>query len=177
MMDKIFRTAASGVFACLLLAGCSKVNSSQIDFEMGNKVVIGPFTYTVIEATWKGQLGEGYKSRSPEQRFLLLTVAVTNSGSKEASIPLLQLEGPNGQTFTELANGDGVDQWFGLLRTLSPAQTQQGRILFDVPLTSYRLRLPDGGEPGFERYAWVQVPLHIDTDTSVSFPFPGGVLK
>jgi hypothetical protein len=160
-----------------LLASCNKVNSSQIDFDMGNKVVVGPLSYTVVDATWKGQLGESYKTRTPEQRFLLLTIAVTNSGGKEISIPLLQLEGPNGRTFTELPDGDGVDQWFGLLRTISPAQTQQGRILFDAPLTSYRLRLTDGGEPGFERFAWVQVPLHIDTDTSVSLPFPGGVLK
>src|ERR1700686_4828612 len=138
-MHHMFRSAVPVVSACLLLASCSKVNSSQIDFQMGDKILVGPLTYTLVEATWKGQLGEGYKSRSPEQRFLLLTIAVTNSGGKEVSIPLLQLEGPNGQTFTEVANGDGVDQWFGLLRSINPAQTQQGRILFDVPLTSYRL--------------------------------------
>lgn len=178
-MHKISWAATGAVLACLFLSGCRKgANSAQIDFGMGDKVVVGPLTYTVIDATWQGQLGEGYKTRTPEQRFLLLTVAVTNSGGKELSVPLLQLEAANGPTFTEIANGEGVDQWFGLLRNVSPAQTLQGKVVFDVPLTSYRLRLTDGGEPGFERYAWVQVPLHIDTDTSVAVPLPGeGLLK
>jgi hypothetical protein len=172
-MHKTYRTALSAVLACVSLASCHRENSSQIDFTMGDKVPIGPLTYTVIDASWKGQLGESYKMRTPEQRFLLLTLSVTNSGGKEVSVPLLQLEGPNGQMFMEIANGEGVDQWFGLLRTISPAQTQQGRIVFDVPLTSYRLRLTDGSDPGFEKYAWVQVPLHMDTD-SVAIPLPGG---
>jgi hypothetical protein len=178
-MHKISWTAIFAVLAGLCLSGCHKTASSaQIDFGMGDKVLVGPLTYTVIDAAWQGQLGEGYKTRTPEQRFLLLTVSVTNSGGKELSVPLLQLESASGQTYTEIANGEGVDQWFGLLRNVSPAQTLQGKVVFDVPLTSYRLRLTDGGDPGFERYAWVQVPLHIDTDTSVVVPLPGeGSLK
>ena len=31
-------------------------------------------------------------------------------------------------------NGDGVDNWFGLLREIAPAETKQGNIVFDVPL-------------------------------------------
>jgi hypothetical protein len=176
-MHPMCRAALPVAFACLLLVGCSKGSSSQIDYGMGDKIAVGPLTYTVIDASWKGQLGESYKTRTPEQRFLLLTVSVTNSGGKEVSVPLLQLEGPNGQMFNEVPNGDGVDHWFGLLRTINPAQTQQGLILFDVPLTSYRLRLTDGGDPGFERYAWVKVPLQIDADTSAAVPLPGGELK
>ena len=72
----------------------------------------------------------------------------------------------------EADNGEGLDNWFGILRNLSPAQTQQGRLIFDVPLTSYRLRLPDGGDPGTERFAWVEIPLRMDTDTGIESPMP-----
>jgi hypothetical protein len=65
-----------------------------------------------------------------------------------------------------------VDNWFGILRTLTPAQTQQGRIAFDVPLSSYRLRLTDGGSPGSEKFAWVEIPLRMDTEPSVESPVP-----
>ena len=61
----------------------------------------------------------------------------------------------------------------GLLRTLSPAQTLEGKLLFDVPLTSYRLRLTDGAGPGIEKYGWVSIPLRMDVDTDVPTPLPG----
>ncbi|MGH9594417.1 MAG: hypothetical protein ACRD5L_15105, partial [Bryobacteraceae bacterium] len=84
----------------------------------------------------------------------------------------LNLEGPDGRTYQELANGEGVDNWFGLLRTISPAETQQGHILFDVPLTSFKLRLPSG-DLSSDRAAWVRIPLRMDTDTPVPAPIPG----
>jgi hypothetical protein len=118
-------------------------------------------------------LGDVFKTRTPDQRFLLITVSATNGGGSEISVPLFTMEGQNGQSFRESDNGEGVDNWFGLLRTLKPAETQQGRILFDVPLSSYRLRLTDGGEPGVENYAWVEIPLHLDTDVTAPVPAPG----
>ena len=139
---------------------------------MGDRVPLVPLTYTVVETAWQTQLGQGFKVRSPEHRFLLITLSVTNGGNGDVSIPLLNLEGPDGQTHQELANGEGVDNWFGLLRTVSPAETQQGRILFDVPLTSYKLRLPSG-DLSSDRAAWVQIPLHMDTDNQVQAPIPG----
>jgi len=128
----------------------------------------------VVETEWSTQLGQGFKIRSPERRFLLITLSVTNGGGADVSIPLLNLEGPDGQTYQELANGEGVANWFGLLRTISPAETQQGRILFDVPLTSYKLRVPSG-DLSSDRAAWVQIPLRMDTDTQVQAPIPGTV--
>jgi hypothetical protein len=82
------------------------------------------------------------------------------------------LENPSGQDFLESDNGEGLDNWFGLLRTITPAQTQQGKLIFDVPLTSYRLRLTDGAGPGLEKYTWVTIPLRMDVDT-VSTPALG----
>lgn len=164
--------------AALFTPGCGKQqNSLRIDYDMGEKVTVGPLTYTVVESSWRSQLGNEFKMRIPQQRFLMITVAVTNGGGHEVSIPLLTLENSNGQSYLESDNGEGVDNWFGILRSLTPAQTQQGRILFDVPLASYKLRLSDGGLAGSEKYSWVQIPLRMDTDTPVQGPAPDGTIS
>jgi hypothetical protein len=160
----------------LLLTGCVRgQNSARLDYQMGERVAVGPLSYNVIETVWETQLGNEFKMRIPEQRYLLITISVTNGGGHDVSVPLLKLEGQNGTTYTELDNGEGVNQWFGLLRTLNPAQTQQGRLLFDVPLGTYRLRLTDGGDAGTEKSAWVVIPLRMDSDTFTSpLPDPSG---
>jgi hypothetical protein len=137
---------------------------------MGERVVVGPITYNVIESAWRSQLGSEFKLRIPEQRFLLITISATNGGGKDVSVPLLMLENEKGETFHELESGEGVEAWFGIFRTIGPAQTQQGQLIFDVPLSSYRLRLTDGGDAASERYAWVKIDLHMDQDMNVESP-------
>ena len=164
----------SFVAAAFLFSSCSqgRGTSTRLDYEMGERVTVGPLTYNVVESSWRSQLGSDFQVRMPQQRFLLITISVTNGGGHEVSVPLLTLENSNGQTFLESENGEGVDNWFGILRTIGPAQTQQGRIVFDVPLTSYKLRLSDGGSAGSEKYTTVQIPLRMDTDTGVQSPIP-----
>jgi hypothetical protein len=161
--------AALSVAGGLLLTGCNKQNSVQINFQMGDRITAGPVSYNVIQTVWRTQLGDIFKTRVPENRFLMITLSATNGGGREVSIPLLTLEGDN-KEYRELENGDGVNNWFGLIRTISPAETRQGNLVFDVPLTSYRLRLTDGGEPGTEKFVWVDIPLRLDTDTSIEVP-------
>jgi hypothetical protein len=144
---------------------------------MGERVPVGQMTYAVVESTWKTQLGESFRVRAPEQRFLLIKVSVTNGTGKDVSIPLLTLEGNNGQTYREIPDGAGVDNWFGLLRTLTPGQTQQGNVLFDVPLSSYKLRVPEINETGFEEYAKVDIPLHLEPDLPIQSPINPDELK
>ena len=151
--------------AASALTGCgAKQDSARVEFEMGDRVTVGPLTYNVVETVWRSQLGADFKIRIPQERFLLITVSVTNGGGKEVSVPLLSLENQNGKIYQESDNGESVDNWFGILRTLTPAQTQQGRLLFDVPLTSYRLRITDGGEPGNDKASFIRIPLRMDGD-------------
>ncbi len=158
----------------LLLAACGQPhNSTQINYQMGERINNGPLVYNVVQTVWKTQFGDLFTARTPQNRFLMITLSATNSGGKEVALPFFTLDGPNGKEYKEMQNGDGVDHWFGLLRTLDPAETRQGNLVFDVPLTSYRLRLSDGGEPGTEKNVWVEIPLRLDTDTSVSMPAPG----
>ena len=153
-----------------MLTACSRTQPARLDYQMGEKVSFGKVTYNVIESAWRTQMGDQLNLRIPQQRFLLISISVTNSSGSDVSVPLFQLEGANGREYRELEDGRGVDNWFGLLRTISPAQTQQGRILFDVPLSSYRLRLTDGSEAGEEKYTWVQIPLRMDVDTDITPP-------
>jgi Domain of unknown function (DUF4352) len=154
----------------LLSASChQQVTTSRAEYQMGEKVPAGPLTYNVVEKVWRSQLGEMFQTRMPQNRFLVITVSATNGGGSEVSVPLLQLEGPDGKLYTELENGEGVDNWFGILRTLEPAQTGQGRILFDVPLSTYRLRLSDGDSVS-GHFSYVQIPLQIDADPPLVSP-------
>src|SRR5579862_8313900 len=167
------RVPISCAAMAFLLAACgARQASNRIDYEMGERVTIGPLTYNVVESSWRSQLGSELKPRLPENRFLTITISVTNGGGREVSVPLLTLENSGGQSFSESDNGEGVDNWFGILRSLGPAQTQQGRLLFDVPLTSYKLRVSDGGPAGSEKYAWVAIPLRMDFDAPVQAPIP-----
>lgn len=178
-MNKHFCRCAllgSAALFVLVLGGCQRTGPVRTDFSMGERVPVGQMTYSVVETTWRPQLGEGFKIRTPEQRFLLVKISVTNGTGKDVSIPLLTLEGNNGQTYREIADGEGVDNWFGLLRTLNPGETQQGNVLFDVPLTSYKLRVPDVNVSGFEGYASVQIPLRMEPDV-IQSPINPDILK
>jgi hypothetical protein len=179
MIKQLCRLAFWGSTALfvLFLGGCQQQRQTRTEYSMGERVPIGQMTYSVVESAWRTQLGESFKIRTPENRFLLIKVSVTNGTGKDVSIPLLTLEGNNGQTYREIADGEGVDNWFGLLRTITPGQTQQGNVVFDVPLTSYKLRVPDINETGFEGYASVQIPLRMDPDVPIQSPINPDALK
>jgi hypothetical protein len=161
----------------LLLSGCAKPSVTRKDFSMGENVPVGQMTYVVVDSTWRNQLGQAFKARSPEQRFLLIKLSVTNGTGQDVAIPLLTLEGSDGQSYREVANGEGVDNWLGLLRTIGPGQNEQGNILFDVPLTSYNLHIPDVADPGLEKYVSVQIPLRLESDTPIQSPIAPDSLK
>jgi hypothetical protein len=155
----------------------AKPRENRSEYSMGERIPIGQMTYVVVESTWRNQLGESFRVRTPDQRFLLIKLSVTNGTGKDVSIPLLTREGSSGQTYRELANGEGVDSWFGVLRTISPGQTQQGNIVFDVPLTSFKLRVPDVADEALEKYVSVPIPLRIDADLPIQSPIAPDSLK
>ena len=140
---------------------------------MGDRIVATPLLYNVVQTVWRTQLGDLFKVQVPDHRFLLISLSATNNSGRPVAVPFFTLEGSNREEYHELQTGDGVDNWFGLLREIAPGETRLGNIVFDVPLASYRLRLTNGGEPGSERLVWVDIPLRIDTDTSVTQPLPG----
>ncbi len=146
------------------VAGCgSNARRDQFAFRIGDNVRVGPFTYTVIESHWKPQLSGTLSTRVPEQQFLMIRLTITNSGGKEASVPLLSLEDKRGSEYRELQDGSGVDNWLGLIRTIAPAQTEDGWIVFDVPQNDYILRCVSGGDEETEQVSRVEIPLSLDS--------------
>jgi hypothetical protein len=164
-------TAAALTALALALAGCKRsTGSAGREYPMGAQVQVGPLIYTVIHAEWLNSLDASQGMRSPKNSFLAVQLSITNSGAADAGVPLLTLEDPSGKTYLEEDKGDGLEGWMGLLRLIKPAQTEQGRILFDVPPGVYRLRVTTGGDPEAEVYAHVKLTLRADEqkdDTAV----------
>lgn len=159
------RVAALALAASVvvLAVACRNPPPPKEAYTLGEPVVAGGLTYKVIEARWRDQLEASPTPRVPERNFLLVRVQVTNSAGAELGIPFLKVENSNGDTFTESENGAGVKNWLGLIRRISPAQTEDGWLLFDVPTNSYKLRVSDGAVEN-EHVAYVSVPLNMQTD-------------
>ncbi len=127
-----------------------------------------------MESAWRGQLGEGLQTRAPQNRFLMLTISITNRGSAEASIPLLKLDIVDGPKIPGTKRGRGhYGTGFGIIRKVAPGQTMQGRVAFDVPLSVFKLELPESSESGYDKFTLVEIPLRIDSDCGYSRPCLG----
>lgn len=155
---------------CLLaLAGCSQSRREPrlATFPIGTQVVATPLIYTVVDTNWVAELDTPNGPRLPKNRFMVVTMTVTNSGGAESGVPLLSLVDSKGNVYMEEQKGDGVTQWLGFLRVVKAAETDQGRILFDVPPGAYKLRVSSGGDPEEERAALVDIPFMAEKDPSV----------
>jgi hypothetical protein len=159
--------AAALTITALLLAGCSGESGGRGPnflgtFRMGERVQAPPLVYNVLEADWKPALTEGGKA--PKHRFLFIRLSATNSGGQTVAIPPFQLESTDGKTtYQEVTEGmEGVANWLGMLRSVDPAQTDQGYIVFDAPMAAYRLLMYDGRDVDTEKYAIVEIPVMLE---------------
>ena len=91
-----------------------------------------------------------------------MRVSITNSGPNEVIVPIMSVTDDSGKTYTELSNGDQVPQWIGYLRSIKPAESLQGNVVFDCSPRHYKMRLGDEGE---QRAALVDIPLTFTAET------------
>lgn len=153
----------AGIGLALVTAGCSSKESFPVrTYPMGERVTLGHLIYTVFETQWLTHLGEQPNMRVPQNRYLLLRVSITNSGSGEIIAPAITLVDDAGQTYSEVPNGEGVPQWIGLLRQIKPAESAQGNLIFDVPPKHYKLSVTDETE---QKTALVDIPLSFTGET------------
>jgi hypothetical protein len=129
---------------------------------MGERVQAPPLVYNVFQAEWKPALTDG--GRVPKHRFLFIRLSATNSGGRAVSIPPFQLESADGKTtYQEVTDGlEGVANWLGMLRSVEPAQTEQGYVIFDAPMAAYKLLMYDGKDVDREKYAIVEIPVSLE---------------
>lgn len=159
-MKLIFRPAVLVMFLGLL-ASCNKPVNISRNFHIGEKVQVGALNYTVLGAEWKTELGSDFERRAAKDRFLILQLAIFNGGSVDAGAPLTQLIDARGKEYGELQDVKGLPQWMSLMRKLSPNSVEEGRIVFDVPLGIYKLKVSDGGIEN-EMTANIEIPLELN---------------
>jgi hypothetical protein len=156
----------------LFAAGCSRGSRKElVVMPAGEKATSGPLVYSVIDTRILPQIGEDPTSvRTPQNRFFLVQVAVSNSSSQDQPIPGLTLVDDAGQQYAELADGTGVPNWLGVVRKVGGAQTEQGTIVFDAPAQHYRLRLTEDTDAS---EIAIDVPLNYQSE-QVLPPVPEG---
>jgi hypothetical protein len=139
---------------------------------LGEKVVVGRLVYSAFDTQWLNELGEGTDARVPQQRFFLVRIAITNSGSAAVTAPNLSVVDDNGTSYEELSDGEGVPQWIGFLRQIDQSDTSRGNLLFDVPPRHYKLRVSD--EEG-RNTALIDLPLDFTGNQlpDLGIPVPG----
>jgi hypothetical protein len=92
-----------------------------------------------------------------------------NSGGADLIVPNVTVEDDQGNSYSELQNGDGVPDWIGYLRQVKPAESVRGNLLFDAPPAHYRLRITDENE---EKSAYVDIPLSFGVEAPPDMPVP-----
>lgn len=158
----VFLTLLLISFLSLASTGCSSLTSSKtqpVIYAAGDKAAVGPLVYSVTDTEVTQQLGDDPTSaRTPQDRFYLVRVSVSNSSSDEQPIPAMTLVDDTGHNYTELADGANVPNWLGVVRKVAPAQTEQGIVVFDAPTKHYRLRLNDAAD---DKEIAIDVPLNF----------------
>ncbi len=155
--------ACAALAAALAAPGCApKPADSVRTYAMGERIQLANLIYNVFESRWLTQLGDGPAARVPENRFFLVRLSITNSGPNEVIVPILSVADDSGKTYPELSNGDQVPQWIGYLRSIKPAESLQGNVVFDCSPRRYRIKLGDEGE---QRAALVDIPLTFTAET------------
>ena len=141
-----FARRALPAAAVLLLAACTEDQPAPLlvhTYAMGDRINIGHLVYQVFEAQWRPALGEDNDLRVPQNRFFILRLSATNSGSGSELVPNMTLEDEAGTSYPELKDGSKVPLWVGYLRQAAPADSIQGTVVFDVVPNRYKLRLWD----------------------------------
>jgi hypothetical protein len=155
---------------CGLLAGCKPPQGSRTSqasrnepegYQMGDPVKTGALVYTVLDTEWFDQIGDAASPRLPRNHFLSVRLSVTNTGSLTSGIPPLTIVNKQRVTYAELNDANGLSEWLGYMRSVKPAETLHGRILFDAPTGDYQLRVVDDAEPENQSSATIHMPLEL----------------
>jgi hypothetical protein len=137
---------------------------------MGERVDLGGVVYTVLEAAWRSSIGEGLGAMVPKDRFLVLRISVTNGLGAQISVPFLTLEGRQ-EPVMEVQDVKNLPRWMGVIRMVSPAQTEDGLIVFDVPPAAYKLRV-SAIKDDEDITRLVEIPLTLEESRDVPVKAP-----
>jgi hypothetical protein len=147
----------------VVMGGCARRNPHPVvTYKMGETARVGPLSYTITEAEWFDQLGEGAGARLPKNRFLAVRLTVTNGGAARSAIPLTELRDARGEVHAEVDAAE-LGDWLGTFRGLDPAQSEHGRVVFDVPSGTYKLRVAEDADSDEQWTALIELPYQPPT--------------
>jgi len=153
------------VALCLLMISCGGDSGKTSYVAMGEAVTLGSVSHTVLGAEWSTGIGSGAAARVPQDQFLTIRIALANTADTEAEIAQMQLIAADGTEYEELADGSGLLDWLGLVRTLPAKDSRQGSVLFDAPRGVYNLKLTEQTVDGSDAdVAFVEIPLRLDNN-------------
>ncbi len=153
----------AGVVLAFMLTACGEKAAPVKYARMGEAIVLGDVEHAVLVADWRGSIGEGPSARVPENQFLVLRIALSNEADRPAEMASLRLIADDGTEYEELADGSGLADWLGLVRTLSAKESRNGDVLFDAPRGVYKLKLAEHSADGDEiNVAMVEIPVRVD---------------
>jgi|LNFM01.1.fsa_nt_gb hypothetical protein len=155
--------------ALALLASCVSCGGDPAAlkanvYRMGDRATAGPVTYVGLTADYRMEL-PGAKE-SLKNRYLVIFLSATNGSGEEITLPHTRLIAADGTEIPEVTEIQGFPQWMGILRRVAPSGTEQGYVVFDVPVGAYKLQVSSGGDPEKEQIAQIEIPAKIT---------PGGV--
>ncbi len=131
------------VLAAIVLSACGDGEKPfpVRTYNLGEKFELGRITYQVFETQWLTHIGDGADARVPQHRFFLVRLSATNTSGAELIVPTMSVQDDSTNTFNEVSDGSGVPQWAGYLRSVKPADSVMGNVLFDAPPRHYKLRI------------------------------------
>lgn len=161
-LRKLFpRTMIPALILILAVSCASSGGGPSAVHQMGERVQVGTLIYTILETEWADELPGDSGPRLPQNKFLLVRMTITNSGNRELHVPMLTLIDDQKKETMEVSEVQGVEEWLGILRNVKPAETLQGRAVFDVRPANFRIQLTDAGNPDQEKTALVELPLKL----------------
>jgi hypothetical protein len=154
--------------ALALLASCLSCGGDPAPLKatlhrMGDRAVAGNVTYVGLTADYRTEL-PGAKEPL-KNRYLVIFLSATNGGGEEVILPHTRLIGADGNEYPELTEIEGFPQWLGILRRVAPSSTEQGYVVFDVPVGAYKLQVSSGGDPEKEQIAQIEIPTKLAPTT------------
>jgi hypothetical protein len=153
------RPALGLIAVTLLLWGCSPNTGRQTKiYQAGEKASVDKLSFAVIDTQIHTRLGDDANPRIPQNRFYTVQIAVSSGNNTDTPIPSLALVDDSGKTYPELADGSGLQHWLGIVRSVSPAQTERGEVLFDAPAAHYKLKLTDDTDAND---VYIDLPLNF----------------
>jgi hypothetical protein len=150
--------AAAGLSASSCTPPKTKITRKTVG--LGERAEAGPFVFVALEANWSMQLGSAPNGRTAKNQFMIVRISITNQGGTSAGCPMLALVDESDNRYPEVDDAKEQENWLGMIRVLTPAETLFGWIVFDVSPSSYVLRLSDGNVEN-EHVAFVDIPLRL----------------